>query len=460
MTGFFFASSFPRDDINMPLLSSFISLLQQYPNTNRFFLAYSGGLDSQVLLHLAHRAREALSTQKFSALHINHGLSLKADAWATHCAQSCQRLAIPLQVIPINAKAAKGMSREAVAREARYAALSRYLTAQDCLLTAHHQDDQAETVLLQLLRGAGVKGLAAIPLQRPLGPGLLVRPLLKFTRAELQAYAKTHDLTWVEDESNRDTSLDRNFIRHHLMPLLKSRNPKATAQLARAAMHCGQAQGLLDQLAAQDLSACYGSQPHTLAISKLMTHASARRHNIVRYWLTELGLPLPDTKALNKITQEVLLCKPDANPKLCWRGVEIRRFRDDLYAMAPLTPLDPCLVIDWHVAKSPTLVLPNQLGVLKAQPPVVPVHLQIRFRQGGERSLFPGEARARRVKGLMQQKCVPPWLRARALYLYHQTELLAILGEGVADKLEVVFATKPLVIEWVKQSELSKSIFF
>ncbi|MGB5260270.1 MAG: tRNA lysidine(34) synthetase TilS, partial [Gammaproteobacteria bacterium] len=227
-------------------------------------VAFSGGLDSSVLLHAMATLRERFAIT-LGAVHVHHGLQADADAWANHCRRVCAGYDIPLSVLHADARPVQGESPEAAARHARYTALADWLAPDHCLLTAQHQDDQAETLLLQLLRGAGVHGLASMPVCTAFGEGTHFRPLLLLRRAALHDYALAAGLEWIEDPSNAETGIDRNFLRHAVMPLLQSRWPALSGNLSRSAAHAAEAAGLLDVLAADDRQAVAGPQADTLS---------------------------------------------------------------------------------------------------------------------------------------------------------------------------------------------------
>jgi tRNA(Ile)-lysidine synthase len=213
--------------------------LRALPDVDRLWVAYSGGLDSHVLLH-ALVSQFAPAALRLQAVHVDHGLASDAAAWARHCQRVCAALGVPLRRIRVNARPSKGESPEAAAREARYGALRSLLRGRECLLTAHHQDDQAETVLLQLLRGAGVRGLAAMPRLMPFGAGWLARPLLQWPREALCAYARRQHLDWVEDASNHDKGIDRNLLRQEVIPVLRRRWPAVCRVLVQHPLNSSQ----------------------------------------------------------------------------------------------------------------------------------------------------------------------------------------------------------------------------
>ena len=294
-----------------------------YDSYSKLILAYSGGLDSQVLLHQL--AQNPLTNQKLQVVHINHGLSPNADQWQTQCATVCDQLNLPFTAIKIHIEIQPGDSLEAVAREQRYAALATFVDENTALLTAQHQDDQAETLLLQLLRGAGVKGLAAMPEQKPFAKGVQLRPLLNIPRAELLAYAEQHALQWIEDESNQNQKFNRNYLRQTIMPLLKQRWPNMSTTLTRSSQHCAEAAELLTELAKIDYQVCVGKKLSCLNISALQTFSRIRQKNILRYWLQLNNIRSPNNKHLQKIIDEVMAAKSGAIPLLRWENIAIRR---------------------------------------------------------------------------------------------------------------------------------------
>jgi tRNA(Ile)-lysidine synthase len=299
-------------------------------------IAYSGGRDSSVLLHAAAGLQRAGRTGPLRALHVDHGLHPDAPRWRDHCAAHCTRLGVAFDTVSVDARPASGESPEAAARTARYTALAGLLRPGEWLLTAHHRDDQAETLLLQLLRGAGIAGLAAMPARTPFAGGWLARPLLDLGRNDLAAYAARHALEWCEDPGNAAVEHDRNYLRHAVLPRLEERWPAVAQCLGRSAAHCAEAAGLLDELAAGDLAAA-GVLPgtSTLPLTALRALPSARRRLLLRHWLAGLGLPLPGRRVLARVETEMLGAAPDRNPCIAWPGAELRRYRDLLHARRP-----------------------------------------------------------------------------------------------------------------------------
>jgi tRNA(Ile)-lysidine synthase len=297
------------------------------PN-NKFLVAYSGGMDSHVLLHSVKQLNLDIR-----AVHVHHGLSKNADLWVEHCRKICTDLNIEYIVKYIKIPLGKH-SPEAMARDLRYQEFAKLLGEDECLLTAHHADDQAETLLLQLFRGSGTKGLAAMPERKGFMHGALLRPLLEFSRAELNEYAEQNNLNWIEDESNENIGLDRNFVRHKLMPIIKEKYPSILRTAARVTEHFAEASELLTVLAEQDYLNVQGAKADTLSITKLKKLSDARQSNVIRYWLHKLDLPTPNSIQLKHIKKDVLYCRNDAQPLVHWPGAEVRKFRDDLYAIS------------------------------------------------------------------------------------------------------------------------------
>lgn len=452
-----------------PGIEAAMAQLDARPGVRCFVIGYSGGMDSHVLLHrLAnpHDRRRALT-----ALYVDHGLQAASVAWGEHCASVCRALNAPFRVVKINARPASGESPEAAARRARYTALAAELGSDSALLTAHHRDDQAETLLLQLLRGAGPHGLAAMPAAARLGQGWLLRPLLNVDRAELLAYAGAHGLQWIEDASNTDTGFDRNYLRHRVLPLLRERWPAANRTLARSAQLCAETAGWLDEQAAADLASATPERPDGLSIPALRALSERRQRHLLRYWLRQLRLPIPDARQLRQLLHDALTAAADRNPCVRWPGAEVRRYREALYATSPLQLHDIRQSFIWRADAEgwPPLDLPG-VGQLRMQETVgaglrsealARGLLIVQFRQGGERFRPAGRSHSQELKKLLQQAGIPPWERERLPLVYgviakdsghaalakeetttHQ--LLAVAGLGIAAD----FAAEPGETGW------------
>ena len=287
-------------------------------------VALSGGVDSTVLL--AALAAQRIEGLRVRALHVNHGIHPNADAWSRHCRALARRLGVPLRVLKTQVVRSPGVSLEAAARDARYALLAAELGPGECLLTGHHEDDQLETVLLQLFRGAGLAGLAAMPQITPFAAGWLVRPLLSVTRAELQEWAREAGLSWVEDDTNADESLDRNYLRRQVLPLIRGRWKGVGFAVSRSARHAAEGQRLLDAVARTDVErAASGAELFVPALRALQLD---RRRNALRFWIVKSGARVPDTSRLEEIAGPLMAARPDSNPSVAWGDVEVRRHAD------------------------------------------------------------------------------------------------------------------------------------
>jgi len=405
--------------------------LTALPAARKSWVAYSGGLDSSVLLHALVTIRDQLPFALY-ALHVDHGLHQDSHSWAAHCVRICARLGVPLQIWCLDLAPVRGESLEAVARQARYASMAERLGSDDLLLAAQHRDDQAETLLLALLRGSGPAGLAAMPPVAPLGRGRLVRPLLEFGRAALLDYARSWKLQWLEDPSNRDLRHDRNFLRHRVLPRLTERWPACATSITRSAAHCAEAQAIIDPLARNASLEVAGQRPGTLSIERLLNLTLPLRKAVLRQWFRGQGRVLPNAGNLDRILTEVMTARADANPLVAWPECEVRRYRDDLFAMAPLPPVPPPAPICWCRG---ILTLPDGLGCLgllavdgrNLDPQDVFVHgLEVRFGVTGLFCRWEREKHRRSLKKLLQERGVPPWMRPYIPLIFTQSDLVAV----------------------------------
>lgn len=395
-----------------------------------YWIGYSGGLDSHVLLHLCAEVKKSYSL-RLKAVHVHHGLSPHASDWVVHCEKICADLQIDLIQKSIQAKALPGDSPEETARDLRYAVFSDLMAPQDILLTAHQQDDQAETLLVQLFRGSGPKGLAAMPAMKAFAQGFHGRPLLSASRSELKKYAEEHRLTWIDDESNEDKSYARNFLRHAVLPVLKQRWPTVTKTLARVAENCAETEEMISSLVSQDLAACCGSTPRVLAINQLLLLNHVRQRQVLRTWILAQGFTVPSSAKLHQIQHDFLQAKQDKSPYMKWGNTELRRYQNEIYIMNALLPHDSMQTFSWDMTQS--LILPHlgELFVTLTDSPGLSqaiTHATVRFRQGGERCYFSERGCHQLLKHLMQEWNIPPWERDRVPLLFVEEELIAVVG--------------------------------
>jgi len=417
-------------------------LVQRLHNTNKvveFCVAYSGGMDSHVLLQSISVVSLHFPLIKLRAVHINHGLSSDANIWAKHCADICRKLAIEINIISVKVHLKSGESPEALAREARYGAFRSILRAHECLLTAQHQDDQAETLLLQLLRGSGPQGLASMPEFAPFAGGYIARPLLTLTREQIFEYAQEQNLSWVEDASNKELSYSRNYLRHEVIPLIKKRWPAFSKTVSRSAQLCAEAQHIIEidsHAGMQDVLL----DKQTLSVSALNAIDEIKRKNIVRYWIKELRLPGPTQAGMQQIINSVINASRTATPLVAWPGCEIRRYQDRLYAMPPLKKHTADLEISWDFNSSIQSPIFGKLSVKSLKGNGVKnivaqsENVKIVFRQGGETYCEYEKVGTRPLKKLFQELAIPPWLRGRIPLIYFDNHLVAIADFVVCSK--------------------------
>ena len=396
----------------------------------RYVIAYSGGLDSTVLAHaLSELRRTGKITTEIHAIHIDHGLHDKSMEWSRHCASQAAAMEIGFQSMAVKVAKKSGKGLEGAARDARYSALQSRMRDGDWLLSAHHSDDQAETLLLNLIRGSGPAGIAAIGEIRRFGSGWLARPMIGCQRSAIERYAIDAKLDWIEDPSNTDRSFDRNFLRHEVLPTMKQRWPDVVKRLRRSAAHAGEASQLLNDLAASDVENL-GTRPDRLPVDQLIGLSPARQRNLIRYALNVSGLPAPTTVQLQKVVDEVILAREDAQPIVTWSGAKVRRYRNSLYLLpdhlvsglksAPVCGGQVDLGGDLGILR---LVHGARLGVSED---LVESGLRIEARVGGEEFRPVGQAHTRKLKKLLQEEGVVPWMRDRLPLVYAGSQLVAV----------------------------------
>lgn len=439
--------SFNRDS----LLNALAELAGDTP-VKRYLVAFSGGLDSTVLLHALATSADRHGVPVL-AMHIDHGLSPQSPAWSVHCESFAAGLGVDFECRQVRMEHFRGGGTEAAAREARYAALAAQMRAGDWLLSAHHRDDQAETLLLNLLRGGGPAGLAGIAARRPLGEGCLARPLLEFSRQDLQDYAARHQLAWVDDPSNADHSFDRNYLRHKILPRLEARWPHTGRRLHRSSRIASEAAQLLDDLAAID-AASLGERPDRLEIGALQSLSAARRRNVLRFCLRKLGFATPSAAQLQQVLDELLDAREDAAPLVTWGNVELRRYRHRLYILPAQPKVSPAAV---RLDKAQDRVdLGPGLGALTLESDaargldakLVEAGLRLAYRQGGEKIKVSDQSSTRTLKNLLQEEAVVPWMRDRLPLLFAGGKLVAVADLWLsADAL----SSPGVAVRWVNR---------
>lgn len=416
-----------------------VSLIEsQLPKeAGRLIVAYSGGVDSHVLLHLC--ASRSDWRQRMVAVYVDHGLQALSAAWAEHCREQASALNVAFHCLRVDARAKAGVSPEAAAREARYQALYELMQPGDVLLLAQHRDDQLETMLLQLFRGAGVRGLAAMPVVQEFADGSMLRPLLEVTRRQILDYAVEHGLQWVEDPSNQSSDFDRNFLRNQVVPLLRQRWPSLDKTVTRSARHCGEADRMIRQWQASQLVDVLGPADDCLLLDRLAGYPIEQRQLLLREWLMRLGLRPPSEALLQAIETQLIAARDDAGPKIQIQGRWLRKYRRQLFCL-PAAATQPALACSWSNGSN-LLQLSNGYRLRKLEVSQGGICRQlwdesvveVKPRSGGEKLKLPAREGRHQLKNLYQESAVPPWERQARPMIYLNGRLAAVAGLWVDD---------------------------
>lgn len=430
--------------------SQLATQLTPFLHAPRWLVAYSGGVDSHVLLH---SLMQYPDHPPIEAIHINHQLQAEADSWADHCQQQADQLNIPLHTQRITLENSGNLEQQA--RQARYQAFESVLNTGDILMLGHHLDDQAETLMLRLLRGSGSRGAAAMPASRPLGQGQLARPLLDIPRSVIKQYAEDHQLRWIEDPSNQCSDYDRNFLRLQLLPALASRWPAYRQTLARAASLSGETADLTDELALLDFErAGVSPQQTSIPITLLENLSRARQKNLLRYWLRANGFTMPSVSQLGALLDQALNAEQQAQPLIRWGEIQIRRFNGALFVMNRQPEFDSAQIFNWDLLVPLQLEQGSRLltqhhqgrGINLAR--LNAAGVTVRFRQGGERCQPAGRAHSQSLKKLFQEYQLAPWLRDRAPLLYCGDDIVAVADLWVCEGWEAGPADQGVNLIW------------
>jgi tRNA(Ile)-lysidine synthase len=431
-----------------------VALKQQQGNPAKILLALSGGLDSCVLLHILLSLQKTLPFHLF-ALHVHHGLSRNADNWAKFCQQLCEQHQISCQIayVKVDRESAAGIEGEA--RKLRYQALLAQYA--DLILLAHHQDDQAETLLLQLMRGSGVKGLAGMAQFDQ--DRRLLRPLLQASRQQLQDYAAGYALQWVEDESNTSLDYERNFVRHQIMPLLRQRNPAVSENIARSAALLAEAQVLLEDLAVLD--AHENVVEDKLNVNALSQLSPARAANLLRWWLSQQGMLMPSQVQLQEMLQQLLCAKSDKQLQILLHHSQhddaylLRRFQG--FAYISLHGVNSGMHLSWHgeeqisLEDGSRLLFSKTLGQGLSLKHIENKSLSIQFRAGGERFKPYANRPSKPLKKWLQEINMPPWFRERLPMVFVDQQLVLVPSLGVQAEWQAQADEMGLTVEWQSQ---------
>lgn len=430
------ANSKNKPSTNLPEYL-FERLIQYVEPGQQLCVALSGGVDSVALLHAANAAAPTLKCWQVKAFHVNHGLSPNAGEWETFCRRLCGQLGIPLEVRQVEVKPG-GEGIEAAARRQRYAALM----ASECdwVLLGHHRDDQAETVLLNLLRGSGVHGAAGMAEKRD----QLLRPFLDVPRTDIVAYARGKGLFWIEDESNDNIQYSRNFLRHRIMPLLEQPFPGAVASLARAARAFGDAAELLDQLAEADLDG-----EKRLNVTRLKAMSPLRGANLLAYYLRRQNIQIPSRAMLLEILRQLVTGAGDSKIFFPVGGQEIRHFRDHVWVDIPALPVQSIAWSGSEIAWGSHLIRQHAVMGEGIDSSVLRLRdLRLSPRGSGDSMQLSDNRPRRPLKDLLREAGIPPWRRKTLPVLYAGDEVVWVAGIGIAAKYRCKPGTEGFLIEF------------
>ena len=418
-----------------------MQLMASLPETRQFLVGFSGGADSTALLHALYENRAELQAP-FHAIHFHHGLNAGADDWQQHCREFCLERGIEFTSRNLEIRQVSGTSTEEESRNLRYQAIGETLQAGDIYLTAHHADDQAETLFLNLMRGSGVEGLAGIPDLRRLGKGWVARPLLNTGRDELEAFLNRHDIAWLEDPSNKDESFDRNFLRNSLFPQLETRWPGVVRRLTRSARTARMtATALADFLDAHcEALLC---DRYKMPLSPLLQLKSPMRALVLRQWLRRQEIPALSEARLNEFLRQLATATSDGQPEVRWGGWQLKRFGGLIWLQDNNIPVLQS-GINWTAGM--TLELGNSVGCLqlRGNEVSIPTGWQAGARQPGGRIRLREQAARRKLKDLFRESGIPPWMRAGIPVLYWDGEAVAVGDWLIAHRLH----------NWLKTNEL------
>ncbi|WP_372767871.1 tRNA lysidine(34) synthetase TilS [Pseudoalteromonas sp.] len=397
----------------------------------KFTVALSGGMDSVVLLHLAKRFRDELGDIELKAVHVNHGLSDNASDWQIFCETLCQRWQIPFVASEVSLNLSPRQSLEAIARDARYQAIKHSMLAGSCVLVGQHIDDQVETFFIRLKRGAGLLGLGAMARESTNDAGLfIVRPLLDFTRNEIEQYVTEHALTHIIDESNTDDRFDRNFLRNQVLPLLNARFQGFNRTILRVTQLLQSQQQLLDEYIAEDAKVCV--KGNKISLENLCSFSRTRIENLIRFWLKNQHLQLPSQKVLNQIVEQGLNAKADAQVQIHCGDFFVCRYQSALYVVFP----EACAAKDViNITLDEIDTAGRKFKRTQSHHGIRLPHehenVSLRFNIGSEQFTLKKRNCTKSVNTWLKEEKVPPWQRSYVAGVFYNDKLVQVIGLGV-----------------------------
>ena len=393
---------------------------------DEFLIAYSGGVDSTALLHLSGKIAKKLN-KKILAVHVNHNLNKESKNWEIHCKNFCNDTGIPLTIINLNIVLNKGDSIEERAREDRYKIIYNLMTRRTVMMTAHHRDDQAETFIIQLLRGAGAKGLSSMPELKKIKKGYHIRPFLKLSKRDLNNIIKNNNLSYIKDNSNDDTKFSRNFIRKSIFPVIEKKWPSYSETISRSAFNLSESVKLNEELAKIDIKKYLLEEDNRISVS-IKELESYRFNNVIRFWIKKNNYRMPSSEQIFSISNNILKAGKDKVPFFECSEYEIRRYNDYIEIMDPLTKHDPSEVYVWEFKKNLVISslsinlswknLEDKLGFEVNQ------NVEVKFRKRGENIQIGSSKKS--LRDYMRENKIPPWKRERTLLIYIDKELKVV----------------------------------
>lgn len=424
------------------LLTKLQTLIDKYVSAQtQFLIGFSGGLDSTALLLLFTKLRENRPHLQLRAIHIHHGLSTNADHWTLHCEQVCKQLKVPLIIEKVQVDSSNGI--EAGAREARYQAIAQHILPDEVLATAHHLQDQTETFFLALKRGSGLQGLGAMQVQSAVYNLPVFRPLLHFTRPELELFVQAEKLDWVEDESNSDSRYERNFLRNEILPTLRQRWAHLDLAVQRSAQHCFEQQQLINELLADEFTQNFDKTDRTFNIEPFTHYSATKQKALLRLWLNEWLLPMPSLVQLEQIIQDVIFAKADSNPLFQLGEKVVRRHQQKLYLTPEFSDISTHKI---DITMGETVYLPDNLGILTLTQqtdkllvqwqneqlvtqalPLTNKPIQVRFSYAGKVRLTEKSVN-KEMKKIWQHFNIPVWQRQRIPLIFYGDKLKSAVG--------------------------------
>ncbi|MRX28309.1 tRNA lysidine(34) synthetase TilS [Kangiella sp. HZ709] len=417
-------SSGSKEPVTQAVNEFLAFLVSEHPKIRKLVIALSGGKDSVCLLNALSKHAKNFVLQ---AVYIDHGLQAESLEWGTFNQELCETLGINYSSVKVVVNRRQA-SLEQAARNARYQALSQFVDAQSCLVTAQHQDDQAETVLLQLLRSAGVKGLSAMPYSKCFAAGWHARPLLKVSQDAIADYIQKYQLKHIEDNSNQDIAFSRNFLRHKIIPELSKHWPQVSETLANSAENFAATQLLLEELAQLDYQDAFDQS--RLDISKLEVLSSERQSNLLRYWFAKFNIKMPSRVLLQEIKSQFLNTQSDINPCIDIEAYQLRRYKNHIYLLSdPLEKFNPSQEWQWTLtnnfngANKQTILVKD---VLEMWPELRDQQVIVRYRAEGDKFYHPNKEHGQTLKNYFQENDVPSWLRASALLVVYQGKVIFV----------------------------------